>query len=535
MGELRPWLALLCRRPGRLVNGGLLMLVTLVSGIGLLALSGWFITHTALTGLLLAAGLQASINLYVPGGGIRFFAVSRTVGRYLERLYNHDTVLRLLSDIRVFLFRQLSTQSPGERGTQPSSRWLSRFINDVDQLDALYLRLVAPPLLALLLTTVVGVLTWWLFGAVTSALVTGLLLTALLVSTVFAWWINRQRASREDSQRDELRSRLIEHLDGLAELTAAGRAGRHGARLLRIASRITRDRVGSDSSAAVAGALTQFLVNAAVVAALWAGLAVFQLHQVSGPLLVLLPLAVMGLGEVYNALPEPFSRLGATIAAAGRINRECRAAPERPTVRSVPPQEAVLAMDNLRLVKGQHTVLNHFNLVVDQGARLGIAGRSGVGKSTLAEAMAGLVMPVSGQIRNVPLAFMTQHTVIIDDTLAANLRLGAANANDDRLWQVLKTVELADRFADEPQGLDTWLGAGGRNLSGGEARRVALARVLLSDALLIVLDEPFTGVDPQRRERIAGAMEPWLEGKTLIALGHGADALPRCDRVISLD
>lgn len=108
MRELLPWLALIFQRPRRLLAGAGLILLTLLSGIALLAVSGWFITETALVGLLLAAGVQASVNLYVPGGAIRFFAVSRTVARYLERVYNHDTVLRLLTDIRVALFRRLA-------------------------------------------------------------------------------------------------------------------------------------------------------------------------------------------------------------------------------------------------------------------------------------------------------------------------------------------------------------------------------------------------------------------------------------------
>lgn len=534
MNELRPWLALIFRRPGRLLNGGLLMLVTLISGIGLLALSGWFITATALTGLLLAAGVQTSINLYVPGGGIRFFAVSRTVGRYLERLYNHDTVLRLLSDIRVFLFRQLSEKPAAHRGAQPSSRWLSRFINDVDQLDALYLRLVAPPLLALLLTMVIGAVAFWVFGLFTALLVCGLLTVGLLVATLLAWGLNRQRAGREDAQRDQLRTHIIEHLDGLAELKAAGRAGRHGARLLRIASQITREQASSDTTGAWIVSITQLLVNLAVVAALWAGLALFQQDQVSAPLLVLLPLAVMGLGEIYSALPEPFSRLAATIAAARRINEECLEAPAPQSVRAIPDGDAALVLDKVRLMKGQHTVLNCFSLCANQGERVGITGRSGVGKSTLAEAIAGLVEPVAGEARSIPLAFMTQNTVILEDSLAANLRMAAPDATDQSLWHLLEAVELQDRFSAEKDGLETWLGTAGRRLSGGEARRVALARVLLAPAELLVLDEPFTGVDPARRERIARAVEPWLEGRTLIALGHGTDALPPCDRIVLL-
>ena len=135
MRELGPWLALIFRRPGRLVTGGLLILATLLAGMGLLALSGWFITATALSGILLAAGVQASINLYVPGGGIRFFAVARTVARYAERVYNHDTVLRLLTDIRVALFERLSTAGRDRRTRLRGPQWLSRLTNDVDALD----------------------------------------------------------------------------------------------------------------------------------------------------------------------------------------------------------------------------------------------------------------------------------------------------------------------------------------------------------------------------------------------------------------
>ena len=155
MRELKPWLELILKRPGRLVVGGFLILATLLSGIALLAVSGWFLTKTALVGLLLAAGVAATINLYVPGGAIRFFAVSRTVFRYLERVYNHDTVLRLLTDIRVNLFSRLSRATRVRRGELSGAQWLSRLTSDVDALDTLYLRLIAPTALAGLVTLLV--------------------------------------------------------------------------------------------------------------------------------------------------------------------------------------------------------------------------------------------------------------------------------------------------------------------------------------------------------------------------------------------
>lgn len=133
-----------------------------------------------------------------------------------------------------------------------------------------------------------------------------------------------------------------------------------------------------------------------------------------------------------------------------------------------------------------------------------------------------------------PCAYLTQRTVLFDDTLRANLRLGSPGATDEQLWQVLELVGLGDRFSREPEQLDTWLGNTGSRLSGGEARRMALARVLLCPAPLVILDEPFTGVDSDTRERIVKRLDRWLEGRAVIALAHGPDALPGTDRVIHL-
>src|SRR5690554_7272947 len=145
-----PWLRLLARRPGRLYLGVVLLALTSFSAIGLLALSGWFITASALTGMAIAMGVAASLDVYVPGGGIRFFALSRTVARYMERLYNHDTVLRLLADLRRRLFAAMAKLDEHTLAQRRSSDWLNRLTADIDALDSLYLRLLAPPAVALL-------------------------------------------------------------------------------------------------------------------------------------------------------------------------------------------------------------------------------------------------------------------------------------------------------------------------------------------------------------------------------------------------
>ena len=536
MRELKPWLELIFKRPGRLVVGGLLILATLLSGIALLAVSGWFITETALVGLLLAAGVAATINLYVPGGAIRFFAVSRTVFRYLERVYNHDTVLRLLTDIRVALFRRLSHASRIRRSELSGAQWLSRLTSDVDALDTLYLRLIAPTALAGLVTLLVVVLAAVLFDIGTALLVGLLLMLALVIATVGVYLRTWRLAARQSDQQEELRTAVIEHIEGFPELTAAGRTGKHAAWLMRQAHQVTSEQAKADTRVGWHLAGSHLLVNLSAVLALWAGFSLFQAGTVSGPVLVLLPIALLGLAEVYAMLPDAFGKLGATLASATRLNRDCRQDQPPPVpMTSELPQKCALQAENIMVKhRGYAPLFMRFNLRIEDGERVGILGHSGSGKSSLADVFAGLLPLSQGSLKREECAYLTQKTVLFEDALRANLLLGSPEASDTELWGILEQMELAERFATEADQLDTWLGSAGSRLSGGEARRVALARVLLNPAPLVILDEPFTGLDTQTRARISKRMESLLEGKTVISLAHGPDALPDTDRVIHL-
>lgn len=536
MRDLKDWLMLIFQRPGRLTVGGAFMLATLLSGIALLAVSGWFITETALVGILLAAGVAATINLYVPGGAIRLFAVSRTVFRYLERVYNHDTVLRLLTDIRVSLFQKLSGKNRRHRSDLRAAQWLSRLTSDVDALDTLYLRLIAPTALAALVAVMVALLTGLIFNAKAGLTVGLALLAAFLVATLATYLSTQKLVARRSDQQESLRTALIEHVEGFAELTAAGRAGKHGARLRREARQITTEQANADSRVGWHQAITQLLVNLAAVVALWFGFTLFQADFVSGPVLVLVPIALLGVSEVFMMLPDAFGKLGATRASAERLNRDCKASVQDDSRPNQQPSDgAALAVRDLAVKHPGHApLLTHFDLKVMPGERIGIIGHSGSGKSSLADTLAGLLPPSHGELLSLRQAYLTQATVLFDDTLRTNLLLGCSDATDTELWSMLEKMELAERFSVEPDQLDTWLGSNGSRLSGGEARRVVLARVLLSGAPVILLDEPFTGLDKSTRKRVSKQMDAILEGKTVISLAHGPDALPGTDRVITL-
>lgn len=549
MTELRPWLRLLLARRGRLVGGALLMAATLLAGVGLLSLSGWFITATAVTALAWAAGAAATLDVYVPGGGIRFFALTRTVARYFERLYNHDTVLRLLADLRVQLFRSLSTLDGQTQSRYQASQWLNRLTRDIDTLDNLYLRLLAPPLVALLGTLLVaGFIALFLPQAALPVLLL-LLAVLLLITAGMARW-GRALSQRQVSQTDGLRVKAVEQLQGLAELQAWQVLPGHQRALMREQWHQSRDRCRLEERGALGLAVATAGVQMAVVLTLLLTLGAFQQGLISGPVMVMLPLAVMALSEGFILLPGAFVHWGSSEAAARRLNEQQALAGRLPPAPDPRPVISLAAMEwrDVAVVHDQQAVFKGLNLTLGPEEKLAVIGPSGAGKSTLAALAARLIDPDQGQVcwggialteldsdqwrRQV--AVLTQDAHLFNDTLAANLRLAAPHASDGQLWAVLEKVALGERVQGFAQGLDTPVGEFGRQLSGGESRRVALARLFLRDPALVILDEPLSGLDPVTANTVRHHLNVFLRQRSALLLAHGTDALPAADRTLVL-
>ncbi|APE32384.1 thiol reductant ABC exporter subunit CydC [Halomonas aestuarii] len=566
LATLRPWWQLLDRRRGRLLAGAGLLLLTVASGIGLLALSGWFITATGLTGLALAAGLSVGLDVYVPGGGIRFFAVTRTVSRYVERLYNHDTVLRQLADLRSRMFGVLAGLDARTLSRRRASEWLDRLTADIDTLDSLYLRLLAPAGIALLaILALAGLLALWLPRA---GLAVGLLLG-------LAWlWLTLGQARRgmAASRRqvdglEALRGRLLEHLRGLAELEAYGTLAAHRERLATIERRLQADQWRLARVSALGSALAGLAVGATWLAVLVLGALAWEAGTLSGPVMVLMPLAVMALNEALAALPMAFTRLGATRAAAERLN--ALEAGRRPAAGKGSEEESegageviseegprgplsvALTDVDLHYPGALQPALSSLCLSLPAGQRMALCGASGAGKSSVAQLLTRQLLASAGQVRlgGVPVASLdeaalrrrvaclTQQVELFDDSLAANLRLGDPEASEARLWRVLSMVALADWADALPEGLDTRVGEGGRRVSGGQARRLGLARLLLREPDLVILDEPFAGLDAATAARLSTRLDAWLAGRTVLylvhQLGEAVDP-PAIDRCLTL-
>lgn len=536
--QLSPWLGLHMQRRGRLLVGMLLMLLTALSALGLLAVSGWFITASALTGAVLAMGGTAMLDVYTPGGAIRLFAVSRTVSRYIERLYNHDTILRLLADLRGRLFDAL-VRMDGERlSSRRASDWLNRLTADIDTLDALYLRLLAPPLVALLLSTaLVALVGLWVPEA---ALWLGL---ALGVS--WCWLTLGQArlgltASRRRVQTlEELRSATMETLRGLAELEAYDALARRREQLEEIEQRLLRDQWRLSIVTGIGNALAATAIGLCWVMVLVFAIPAFQTGAVSAPVMVMLPLAAMALSEGLTPLPAAFTQFGASLAAAERLNQidECRS--DEGHVSDLPNGPLALSVEALghRYPGAMFQALEEVSLTLEPGQRVAVSGPSGAGKSTLLALISGQmavqqglillaghdIASLSPQCLSSSVGCLTQQVDLFDARIADNLWIADPEASELRLWQALEAVDLADWAASLEEGLATRLGEGGRQLSGGQARRMALARLWLSDPGLVVLDEPFAGLDADTAERVRHGLEDWLAQRSVVYLVHEHD------------
>lgn len=542
------WLLPLKRR--RLLIGFCLAFVTVLAGVGLLALSGWFITATAFVGLAAAAGVTMLLDVFLPGAGIRFFALTRTISRYFERLYNHDIILRLLARYRQTLFSALWHLPAAQLRQTNDSEWLSRLTADIDKLDSIWLRLLLPVLLAIasvLFTTVVLSLYRPQVGLLIAA--TGIIIALLL------HWLLISRAAISSANYCHFiniaRQQSIEHLRGQLELQALRQQLQHQQQLAATLQAFTQAQWRLNRYICAA----QFCVQAGhgllLLAVAVVALQGYTLQQFSGPVAVLLVLAVFGLAETLQSLPQQLAHWGQCRYSAGRLQQllpeDSAALPEH---RSVCSDQDVAVSEQCRfarlpLIQQLKFSISHSRIAVScikplqanlvSGQLLLVSGHSGAGKSTLADILAGVqsvskgnsTLWVNGSRLNLQqfeqcrlqVGYLQQGNGILADTLYINLTLGRPIA-EAVIWQVLQWLELDSWARQLPQVLDSWLGDTGSLLSGGQARRLCLARVILTQPALVILDEPFNGLDSAMAGRIWQRLQPWLNSRLTILLMH---------------
>ncbi|MCE6963381.1 heme ABC transporter ATP-binding protein/permease CydC [Leclercia pneumoniae] len=546
MRALLPYLALYKRHKWMLTLGVALAILTLLASIGLLTLSGWFLSASAVAGF---AGLY-SFNYMLPAAGVRGTAITRTAGRYFERLVSHDATFRVLQHLRVDTFSKLLPLSPAGLARYRQGELLNRVVADVDTLDHLYLRVISP-LVGAFVVIVVVTLGLSLLDVHLALVLGGIMLLTLFLLPPLFYRAGKTTGQNLTHLRGEYRQQLTAWLQGQAELTVFGASQRYRRQMENTELNWHEAQRKQSELTALSQALMLLIGGVAVVAMLWLAAGGVGDNTQPGALIALFVFCALAAFEALAPVTGAFQHLGQVIASALRITEITGQTPEvRFSETSCEcPARLSLTLENVSFSyddKAQKA-LDSLNLNIPAGAHVAVLGRTGCGKSTLLQLLTRAWDPQEGVIRfnDTPLpqfseaalrnavSVVPQRVHLFSATLRDNLLLAAPAASDERLCVMLEKVGLHKLLEDE--GLNSWLGEGGRQLSGGELRRLAIARALLHDAPLMLLDEPTEGLDATTESQILDLLAKEMRGKTLVMVTHRLRGLATLDQIIVMD
>ncbi|HUC18629.1 MAG TPA: thiol reductant ABC exporter subunit CydC [Acetobacteraceae bacterium] len=537
----RPWIA----------GGLLLALATIIANFGLLALAGWFLAATGLVGLASYAA-QNVFNFFTPAAFVRFFATLRVLGRYAGRVVDHEATFRQLAGLRSFLYARLEPLAPGGLAGERSGDLLSRLVADIDRLGDVYLRVFAPFAVAagasLAMAGALAFFTPW----AGIALFAGLALAGLAVPA--ASLALGARPSREAvALGNTMRADIVDAVQGMAELLTYNAAPAMEARI-RAANAQLITREGRLAAVAGLGAGAGLLIaNVTMGAALLIGLPLAVTHHLPGADVPLLALGSLAAFEAVAPLPQAFQRLGGMAESARRVFAIADRPPpvREPEVSPKRPARLDIALSNVRLryARDAPWALDGLSLSIREGEHVTILGRSGAGKTSLVNLLLRFAEYEEGSatLGGIPLkairgddarslfSVVSQHIHLFAGSIRDNLRIARPDANDDALWRALEAAALAAYVRAVPAGLDQPVGEGAARLSGGEARRLALARAFLRDAPFLVLDEPTEGLDPLTEASLRNDLARLAGGRTVITVTHRLAFVTPEERVVVLE
>lgn len=499
-----------------------------------------FGTLVALVSLALGMSVFAAIGLLIgaqaSAGLLRLLAAGRVLLRYAERLATHDATFRILARLRLWLFNRLVPLAPVQLGFARSGDLLSRLTADIDALDGFYLRLLLPGLLIVLF----GGMGLYAIACVAPHIAL-VLLGALLATALLLLIISYKAAPHQQAVLDrqgELRTHVIDGVEGLSTLLACGAAHQQAAVLARATSSLVREQLAVSRAQSRANALGIILHGGILLT-----LIVLAPTVVDAPgTLLLWLLAYLGGAELVASLPGLFMSAPRLAAASGRIFAlaDTQAAVREPEAPLPLPEQSDIVLEHVSLSYGREVLaLDDINLTIQTGARVALMGGSGAGKTSLAALLLKFIAPTTGQLRiggaelaslngdawRSRIGYLSQHTDLLAGTIADNLRLAKPEASAEMFRAALKAVELDNWLASLPEGLETWIGEDGLQLSGGQARRLALAMVVLRDAPLWLLDEPTEGLDEATTQAMLATINRLTQGRTVLLITHNATTL----------
>ena len=549
MKPLFPFLSLYRNHFGRLLLGTILAITSLSASIGLLSLSGWFLAASFLVGSTIL------FNFFYPSSGVRGLAIGRTLSRYFERLVTHDATFRVLAELRISVFKKLIPLSPSGLNRFRNSELLNRLVADIDTLDTLYLNLLSPFISAIMVIAFMAIGLSFVSGLLT-IIICGTLLALLFIFPAIFYRLGQKSGKKIIQARAEYRSQFIEWVQLNAEFLLFGLVPQMTEKLEKTEQTWLTSQSKESQLTGFSNALLTFMNGILVCVVFLLVTTAIDASSADNPeaLVALVIFCVMASAEILMPIGIAFLHLGQLITAAERLNDLIE---QRPLVEFNGSTRWQKIAENQPLVRfekvtfnypsNHQATLNGLSFEVNKGQKVAILGKTGSGKSTIFQLLNRHYDPTSGQIllancnvADYPEATLRSHLVtlsqrvhIFSQTLRDNLLMGNPQATDEQLKLVLEQVELA--YLLQEQDLDLWLGEGGRPLSGGEQRRLGLARILLSNAELVLLDEPTEGLDRETEQQILMLIFAHCQARTLLMITHRLQGLEHFDRVYRID
>jgi ATP-binding cassette subfamily C protein CydC len=514
-------------------------------GVALMTTAGYLISRAAEQPPILA--------LTVTIVAVRFFGIARPLARYLERLISHDAALRALGRIRSRFYERIEPLAPAQLEQYRSGELLGRMVGDVEALQSLYVRGIGPPLVAVIVSAAAVGFAAAILPSAAAILAAGLIVGGVLVPLVAAA-VNRAVGRRQAGARAELTADLVELLRGAPELVAYGREEETLERIRRSDRELARLDRRNAFAMGVADALMILVAGLTIAGVLAVAVAAHQADTLDRVLVATLALLALASFDAVAPLPAAARELAGILASGRRVleltDREPAVRdPEKP--RPAPTGPAVVALDGVtaRYASAEEPAVSGLDLRLEPGKRVALVGPSGAGKTTVTNLLLRFLDPEAGRVTidghdlreyrqadvRATFALAGQDAHVFNSTIRANLELARPKSSDEKLWQALRRARLASWVSGLPDGLDTLVGEEGAQLSEGQRQRLTLARAFLSDAPVLLLDEPTAHLDPENAEALVRDVLTAADGRSVLLITHRPEGLDLVDEIAALE